>query len=81
MVKLLGLNQKLTPHSCRRHFIQQKLRETQGDLNLVRLLVGHSSLKMVMLYHDTDTEYNSLIGVRNTLNLGEVQERNERLGI
>ena len=81
MVKFLGLNKNLTPHSCRRFFIQQKLRETNGDLNLVRLLVGHSSLKMVMHYHNTDTEYNSLIGVRNTLNLGEVQERNEKLGI
>lgn len=81
MVKFLGLNKDLTPHSCRRFFIQQKLRETNGDLNLVRLLVGHSSLKMVMHYHNTDTEYNSLIGVRNTLNLGEVQKRNEKLGI
>jgi len=79
MVKFLGLNKSLTPHSCRRFFIQEKLRETNGDLNLVRLLVGHSSLKMVMYYHKTDQEYNSLIGVRNTLNLGEVKKRNERV--
>jgi len=79
MVKFLGLNKELTPHSCRRFFILEKLRETNGDLNLVRLLVGHSSLKMVMWYHDTDTEYNSLMGVRNTLDLGEVKKRNERV--
>jgi integrase len=79
MVKFLGLNKELTPHSCRRFFIQEKLRETNGDLNLVRLLVGHSSLKMVMYYHKTDEEYNSLMGVRNTLDLGEVKKRNERV--
>jgi integrase len=79
MVKHLGLNPSLSPHSCRRFFIQEKLRETGGDLNLVRLLVGHSSLKMVMYYHKTDQEYNSLIGVRNTLDLGLVQKRNKRV--
>ena len=79
MVKFLGLNKELTPHSCRRFFILEKLRETNGDLNLVRLLVGHSSLKMVMYYHKTDEEYNSLMGVRNTLDLGEVKKRNERV--
>jgi len=79
MVKFLGLNPVLSPHSCRRFFIQEKLRETNGDLNLVRLLVGHSSLKMVMDYHKTDQEYNSLIGVRNSLDFGKVKERNERV--
>jgi len=42
-------------------------------------LVGHSSLKMVMDYHKTDQEYNSLIGVRNSLDFGKVKERNERV--
>ena len=79
MVKFLGLNPSLSPHSCRRFFIQEKLRETGGDLNLVRLLVGHNSLKMVMYYHKTDQEYNSLIGVRNTLDLSKVKIRNERV--
>ena len=79
MVKVLGLNPSLSPHSCRRFFIQEKLRETGGDLNLVRLLVGHNSLKMVMYYHKTDQEYNSLIGVRNTLDLSKVKIRNERV--
>jgi integrase len=79
MVKFLGLNGSLSPHSCRRFFIQEKLRETNGDLNLVRLLVGHSSLKMVMYYHQTDQEYNSLIGVRNTLDFSKVNIRNERV--
>jgi integrase len=79
MVKFLGLNGSLSPHSCRRFFIQEKLRETNGDLNLVRLLVGHNSLKMVMYYHKTDQEYNSLIGVRNTLDLSKVKIRNERV--
>ncbi len=79
MVKFLGLNPSLSPHSCRRFFIQEKLRETNGDLNLVRLLVGHSSISQVMYYHKTDEEYNSLIGVRNSLDLGKVKERNERV--
>ena len=79
MVKVLGLNPSLSPHSCRRFFIQETLRETGGDLNLVRLLVGHNSLKMVMYYHKTDQEYNSLIGVRNTLDLSKVKIRNERV--
>jgi len=79
MVRHLGLNDKLTPHSCRRFFIQEKLRETSGDLNLVRILVGHSSLKMVMNYHQTDQEYNTLIDVRNTLDFEKVRERNERV--
>lgn len=79
MVKFLGLNHRLTPHSCRRFFIQEKLRETNGDLNLVRLLVGHSSISQVLYYHKTDEEYNSLIGVRNSLDFGKVKERNERI--
>ena len=78
-MKFLGLNPSLSPHSCRRFFIQEKLRETNGDLNLVRLLVGHSSLSQVMYYHKTDQEYNSLLGVRNSLDFGKVKERNERV--
>ena len=75
---LLKINQSLSPHSCRRFFCMEKLRETNGDLNLVRLLLGHSSLKMVMEYHDTDKAHQTLIGQRNTLDLGKVLERNER---
>ena len=78
MTKLLKINQSLSPHSCRRFFTMEKLRETNGDLNLVRLLLGHSSLKMVMEYHDTDKAHQTLIGQRNTLDLGKVLERNER---
>ena len=32
-----------------------------------------------MYYHKTDQEYNSLIGVRNTLDLSKVKIRNERV--
>jgi integrase len=56
----------------------EKLRETNGDMNLVRLLLGHSSLKMIMYYHATEQEHQTLIGQRNTLDLGKVLERNER---
>jgi len=77
MTEFLKISTSLTPHSCRRFFIMEKLRETNGDLNLVRLLVGHSSLKMILHYHDTIQEYNTLIGRRNTLDLGKVIKRNE----
>tara|TARA_B100002003_G_C13933809_1_gene453513 strand:- start:239 stop:775 length:537 start_codon:yes stop_codon:yes gene_type:complete len=78
MTKLLKISKSLTPHSCRRFFTMEKLRETNGDMNLVRLLLGHSSLKMIMYYHATEQEHQTLIGQRNTLDLGKVLERNER---
>ena len=77
MTKLLKINEQLTPHSCRRFFTLEKLRETNGDMNLVRLLLGHNSLKMVMYYQQTIHENQSLVGQRNTLDLGKVIERNE----
>jgi len=77
MTKLLKINERLTPHSCRRFFTIMKLRETNGDMNLTRVLLGHSSLKMVMYYHRTDTEAQALLNRRNTLDLGKVLENTQ----
>ena len=77
MTKLLKINERLTPHSCRRFFTIMKLRETNGDMNLTRILLGHSSLKMVMYYHRTDTEHQALLNQRNTLDLGKVLENTQ----
>ena len=63
----LGLNPKLTPHSCRRGFATYMLEQTNGDVYKVMNLLGHSSLDMVMRYarHIPSKE-------RTTINLGEV---------
>ena len=50
MLELLGLRNDLTPHSCRRFYITQMLKETGGDIPLVAQLVGHSSWDMVKRY-------------------------------
>jgi len=47
----LGLNPKLTPHSCRRGFITYMLEKTNGNVPLVASLGGHKSWVMVYRYN------------------------------
>ena len=63
----LGLNPKLTPHSCRRGFITYMLEKTNGNVPLVAQLVGHSSWEMVYRYNRA-----RLPKERTTISLGEV---------
>jgi integrase len=63
----LGLNPKLTPHSCRRGFITYMLEKTNGNVPLVAQLVGHSSWEMVYRYNRE-----RLPKERTTISLGEV---------
>ena len=62
----LGLNPKLTPHSCRRGFITYMLEKTNGNVPLVAQLVGHSSWEMVYRYNRE-----RLPKERTTISLGE----------
>ena len=63
----LGLNPKLTPHSCRRGFITYMLEKTNGNVPLVAQLVGHSSWEMVYRYNRE-----RLPKERTTISLGDV---------
>ena len=63
----LGLNPKLTPHSCRRGFITYMLEKTNGNVPLVAQLVGHSSWEMVYKYNRE-----RLPKERTTISLGDV---------
>ena len=63
----LGLNPKLTPHSCRRGFITYMLEKTNGNVPLIAQLVGHSSWEMVYRYNRE-----RLPKERTTISLGEV---------
>ena len=75
MVKLLKLNEKLTPHSCRRFFITEKLMETGGNIPLTALLTGHSNYKMINHYAKHNQQKEMLVGTRNTLDLAKVFTR------
>jgi integrase len=50
MVKELDLGKGLTPHTCRRYFITEMLKKTNGNIPLVAELVGHSDWSMVKRY-------------------------------
>lgn len=50
MVKELRINQRLSTHCCRRYFITEMLKKTNGDIPLVAQLVGHNSWDVVKLY-------------------------------
>ena len=67
VIKELGLDPKLTPHSCRRGFITYMLEKTNGDVPLVANIVGHSSWDMVRRYNRKRVPKG-----RTTINLGEV---------
>jgi integrase len=67
VIKGLGLNPKLTPHSCRRGFITYMLEKTNGNVPMVAQLVGHSTWEMVNRYNRA-----RLPKERTTINLGEV---------
>jgi len=67
VIKGLGLNPKLTPHSCRRGFITYMLEKTNGNVPLVAQLVGHSSWEMVYRYNRE-----RLPKERTTISLGDV---------
>mgnify|MGYP001197835443 CR=1 FL=1 len=64
MVNHLELNKKLSPHSCRRFFITEMLKNTNGNIPLVAQLVGHSTWDVVRMYsksvitEDTKTNLN-----------------------
>ena len=72
--KELKLNPKVSPHTCRRHFITEMLKNTNGDIPLVAELVGHSSWDMVKLYA------NSLITTKTQTNLGLFQSQMKKVG-
>lgn len=63
----LGLDTKLTPHSCRRGFISYMLEKENGNVPLVAQLVGHKSWEMVYRYNRE-----RLPKQRTTIDLGEV---------
>jgi site-specific recombinase XerD len=75
MVQFLKLDPKLTPHSCRRFYIGEKLMETGGNIPMVALLVGHQSYKMINHYAQHNQQKEMLVGTRNTLDLGKVFTR------
>jgi len=66
VVKLLGLNPKLTPHSCRRGYITFQLEEGR-PIQDISLQVGHKSYDMVFRYSRQLPSKE-----RTTISLGEV---------
>ena len=64
MVNHLKLTKGLSPHACRRYFITEMLKKTNGDIPLVAQLVGHSSWDMVKLYAQ------SLVTEKTDTNIG-----------
>ena len=64
MVEHLKLTKGLSPHACRRYFITEMLKKTNGDIPLVAQLVGHSSWDMVKLYAQ------SLVTEKTDTNIG-----------
>ena len=50
MVRHLKLNDKLSPHACRRFYITEMLKNTNGNVPLVAQLVGHSTWDVVRVY-------------------------------
>lgn len=75
MVHFLKLSPNLTPHSCRRFYISEKLLETGGNIPLTALLTGHSNYKMINHYAKHNQQKEMLVGTRNTLDLGKVFTR------
>ena len=63
----LNLDERLTPHSCRRGFITYMLEKTDGDVPLVANIVGHSTWDMVRRYNRARVPKQ-----RTTIDLGEV---------
>ena len=72
MVRHLKLDDKLSPHSCRRFFISHMLKSSGGNIPLVANLVGHESWNMVNHYQNNNQKQEMLKGIRNTLNISEV---------
>jgi len=72
MVEYLKLDNKLSPHSCRRFFISHMLKSSGGNIPLVANLVGHESWNMVNHYQNNNQKQEMLKGIRNTLNIGEI---------
>mgnify|MGYP001043564766 FL=1 len=72
MVRHLNLDMKLSPHSCRRFFISHMLKTSGGNIPLVANLVGHESWMMVNHYQNNNQKQEMIKGIRNTLNIGEV---------
>ena len=69
VIKELGLNDRLSPHSCRRWFITYMLEKYNGNVPLVAQMVGHSSWEMVYRYNRerlpkqrTTIDINEIIG-------------------
>lgn len=50
MRDLLNLDPSISPHSCRRFYITEMLKESGGNIPLVAQLVGHSTWDVVRLY-------------------------------
>jgi len=67
VILTLGLNPKLTPHSCRRGFITYMLEKTDGNVPLIAQIVGHKSWEMVYRYNRA-----RLPKERTTIDIGEV---------
>jgi integrase len=63
MVRKLNLNDNLSPHSCRRFFITEMLKATNGNVPLVAELVGHSSWDMVKHYTKSVINNDSIVNV------------------
>ena len=58
------MSEKITPHSCRRYYITEMLKMTNGNIPLVSQLVGHATWDVVRMYSksvitsDTETNIN-----------------------
>jgi len=65
----LGLNPKLSPHSCRRGYITYMLEKTDGNVPQIAYNVGHKTWDIVRMYNRA-----RLPKDRMTINLGEVLE-------
>ena len=69
MIRELKCDDKLTPHSCRRYFITEMLKKTNGNIPLVAELVGHEHWDTVKIYAK------SVIRENEETNLGLFDER------
>ncbi len=64
MVRHLNISDNLSPHSCRRYYITEMLKMTNGNIPLVSQLVGHATWDVVRMYSksvitsDTETNIN-----------------------
>ena len=75
MVRMLDCNEELSPHSCRRYFITEMLKKTNGNIPLVAELVGHEDWDMVKHYAK------SVITERENTNLGLFDEEDKTASI